>query len=136
MDSLTSRGRTKATWRSHIGSSAGSRKSFAHARASPYAGGLVSRAETIAPFLALAHEMTMLRAEGDVLLAAIRTSSMGMRRVTLTTRIAVRGALLLLVGLIAAVIQPRDWMEARGIVIGAIVLLLLGERIVSYLRYR
>jgi hypothetical protein len=61
---------------------------------------------------------------------------MGMRRVTLTTRIAVRGALLLLVGLIAAVIQPRDWMEARGIVIGAIVLLLLGERIVSYLRYR
>jgi hypothetical protein len=59
-----------------------------------------------------------------------------MRRVSLTTRIAVRAALVLLIGLIAAVVQPRDWMEARGIVIGAVVLLLLGERVLRYLRYR
>jgi hypothetical protein len=89
-----------------------------------------------AAFLAMAYEMTMSRAEGDVLLAGDRTSSMAKRQVSVTTQLAVRGALLLLIALIAAIIQPRDWMEARGIVIGAIVLLLLGERIVSYLRYR
>jgi hypothetical protein len=59
-----------------------------------------------------------------------------MRRVSVTTNIAVRCALLVLVVLMAAVVQPRDWMEARGITIAAIVLLLIGERILSYLRYR
>jgi hypothetical protein len=58
------------------------------------------------------------------------------RRVSLTTRIAVHGALLVVVVLLAAVVQPQNWMEARGITIAAIVLLLIGERILRYLRYR
>jgi hypothetical protein len=58
------------------------------------------------------------------------------RQVSLTTRVAVGGALLTIIALMAAIVQPRTWEEGRVITIAAIVLLLIGERILRYLRYR
>jgi hypothetical protein len=80
--------------------------------------------------------MPMSREHQGVLVAGSNSSMGPKRQVSLTTRIAVRAALLGLVALMAAVVQPRNWEESKGITIAAIVLLLIGERIIRYLRYR